>query len=44
LRASGKSADEILRVAKPEIVSAHPRCEHPDLIDEEINSYAAQPA
>jgi hypothetical protein len=36
--------DEILRVAKSEIVSAYPGWEHPDLIDWEINDYAAQPA
>jgi len=41
---AGKSADDILRVAKPEIVSAYPGWEHPDLIDWEINYYAAQPA
>ena len=41
--ATGKSADEILREAKAEIVSAYPRWEHPDLIDWEINYYAAQP-
>lgn len=44
LRQAGKSADEILREAKPEIVSAYPRWEHPGLIDWEINYYAAQPA
>jgi glyoxylase-like metal-dependent hydrolase (beta-lactamase superfamily II) len=41
---AGKSTDDILRVAKPEIVSAYPGWEHPDLIDWEINYYAAQPA
>jgi glyoxylase-like metal-dependent hydrolase (beta-lactamase superfamily II) len=42
LRQTGKSADEILRVAKPEIVSAYSGWEHPGLIDWEINYYAAQ--
>ncbi len=42
-RQTGKSANEILRMVKPEIVSAYPGWEHPDLIDWEINYYAAQP-
>jgi len=44
LQQAGKSADDILRVAKPEIVSAYPGWEHPSLIDWEINYYAAEPA
>ena len=43
LRRAGKSADENHRVAKPEIVSAYPGWDHPDLIGWEINSSAAQP-
>ncbi|WP_420971108.1 MBL fold metallo-hydrolase [Bradyrhizobium sp. B120] len=44
LRQAGKAADAILREAKPDIVSAYPRWEHPGLIDWEISYYAAQPA
>jgi glyoxylase-like metal-dependent hydrolase (beta-lactamase superfamily II) len=44
LRASGKSAQDILSEYKPEIVSAYPSWEHPALIDWEINYFASQPA
>ena len=44
LRAAGKPADAILREAKPDIIAAFPGWEHPDLIDWEINYFAAQPA
>lgn len=43
-RAAGKTADAIIRETKPAIVAAHPGWEHPDLLDWEINYFAAQPA
>ena len=44
LRAAGRSPEAIVREAKPDIVAANPGWEHPDLIDWEINYFAAQPA
>ena len=43
-RAAGKTADAIIRETKPAIVAANPGWEHPDLLDWEINYFAAQPA
>jgi len=43
LQRAGKSAVEIHRVAKPEIISAYPGWDYPDLIDWEVNYAAAQP-
>ncbi len=44
LRAAGKTAEEIIREDKPEIIAATPDWEHPDLLDWEINYFAAQPS
>ncbi len=44
LREAGKPADAIVRKIKPDIVAAFPGWEHPDLIDWEVNYFAAQPA
>jgi len=44
LRVTGKSADQIIRDYKPDIVAAAPDWEHPSLIDWEINYFAAQPS
>ena len=42
LRLQGKSAEDIIREYKPEIVAAFPGWEHPGLIDWEINYFASQ--
>ncbi len=41
-RTVGKSADEIIREYKPQIIAAYPNWEHPSLIDWEINYFASQ--
>ena len=43
LRATGKSADEIVREYKPQIIASFPGWEHPNLLDLEIRYFAAQP-
>ncbi len=42
LRLQGKSAEDIIREYKPEIVAAFPGWERPGLIDWEINYFASQ--
>lgn len=44
LRATGRSADEIIHDCKPAMIAAAPGWEHPFLIDLEIRYFASQPA
>ena len=42
LRSSGKTADQIIRDDKPDIIAATPGWDHPDLLDWQIRYFAAQ--
>lgn len=43
LRAEGRSAEEIIRDYKPDVIAAYPYWENPDFIDWEINYFADNP-